>query len=84
MEGEDQLLDNQYKNTKKYRCYFCDKYIDNEVHKNEKHKEYHEFKIAKYIIQTSSIQELIKDNLNNSVKKFSSVENKDGKNIKYL
>ena len=81
-EGEDQLLDNKYKDTKKYRCYFCDKFINNEVHSDEKHKDYHEFKIAKYIIQTSSIQELIKSDLNNSVKKFSAIENKEGKNIK--
>ena len=81
VEGEEQLLTNEYKSSN-YRCYNCDKYNKDKIHTDKKHKDYHEFKIAKYILQTTSTPDIIKDSLVNSINKFSSVDNLYGENVK--
>ena len=55
IDGEDQLLDynaNTLKKGGKRRpiCYLCSKEASDESHHNEKLKDYHIFKIAKYVL----------------------------------
>lgn len=81
-EGEEQLLENKYKDS--YKCYMCNYNNINEIHTDKKHKNYHQYKIAKYILVTGSNKDIIKVKLKDAVSKFSSPSNKNGEQIKIL
>ena len=86
-EGEHELLDytaNKLKGGGKRRqiCYLCNqeaKYID---HHDEKSKNFHLFKRAKYILCFGQTKDIIKISTDEAVKKFTSDKNKYGEEIK--
>ena len=86
-EGEEQLLDynaNKLKKGGKRRpiCYLCGKDANYFEHYDEKSKNYHFFKIAKYILSFGGNKDIIKINKDEAVKKFNSDKNKNGEEIK--
>lgn len=87
IEGEDQLLDynvNKYKGGGKRRqiCYWCGNDAKFKDHHNEKAKDFHYFKRAKYIIYYPEQSEIIKVKKEEALKKFIDRKNKYGEDIK--
>jgi len=85
--GEDQLLDypvNKMKGGGKKRqiCYCCGEYTNHDNHINEKSKDFHHFKIAKYILYFGETKDIIKVTKDEAFKKFSRDKNKRGEEIK--
>jgi hypothetical protein len=86
-EGEEQLLDYQSNKLKKGGkrrpiCYLCGNEQNHENHSNEKLKNYHIFKFAKYILYFSESKDIIKIKKDEALKKFCSDKNKYGEEIK--
>jgi hypothetical protein len=84
---EDQLLDytpNKLKKGGKRRpiCYSCGNEYNHESHQNEKLKDYHVFKFAKYILYFGESKDIIKIKKDEALKKFTSDSNKYGEEIK--
>jgi hypothetical protein len=85
--GEDQLLDytaNKLKGGGKRRqiCYSCGEVANHDNHINEKSKNYHHFKIAKYILCFGETKDIIKVTKDEAFKKFSNDKNLRGEEIK--
>jgi len=86
IDGEEQLLDYNANKLKKggkrtQICYLCGKDSKNEAHNNEKLKDYHLFKIAKYILAFGG-KDIVKISKDDALKKFNSNKNKYGEEIK--
>ena len=87
IEGEEPLLDyspNKSKGGGKREpiCYLCSKNIKAEVHQNEKNKDYHPFRRAKYLLYFPNSKDIIKIQKEDALNKFSSNNNKYGEEIK--
>lgn len=87
IEGEENLLEyspNKKKGGGKREpiCYLCGKDIKQDCHNNEKCKDYHIFKRAKYLIYYPESKEMIKITKEDALKKFSSNNNKYGEEVK--
>ncbi len=87
IEGEEQLLDypaNKLKKGGKRKeiCYLCGNEASNPDHHNEKSKNYHIFKRAKYIMYFPESKDIIKIKREEAVSKFSSRKNKYGEEVK--
>ena len=86
-DGEEQLLDytaNKLKKGGKRRpiCYLCGKNANYFEHYDEKCKNYHFFKIAKYILSFGGNKDIIKITKDEALKKFNSDKNRNGEEIK--
>jgi hypothetical protein len=87
IEGEDQLL-NYYPNKvkgggkKKQVCYWCGNDAKFKDHIDEKSKDFHVFKRAKYILYFVESKEIIKIKKNEALEKFSSNRNRYGEEVK--
>ena len=86
-DGEEQLLDynaNKLKKGGKRRpiCYLCGKDANYFEHYDEKCKNYHIFKIAKYILSFGGNKDIIKISKDEALKKFNSDKNRNGEEIK--
>ena len=87
IEGEDQLL-NYYPNKlkgggkRKQICYWCGNDAKFKDHNDEKSKDYHIFKRAKYILYFVESKDIIKIKKNEALEKFSNIRNKYGEEIK--
>ena len=84
---EDQLLDytpNKLKKGGKRRfiCYHCGFEQSHKDHNDEKSKDYHIFKFAKYILYFGESKDIIKIKKDEALKKFRSETNKYGEEIK--
>lgn len=87
IEGEDQLLDYQMNAQKgggkrKQICYWCGNDAKFKDHHDDKSKNYHNFKRAKYILYFPEQSELIKVKKDEALKKFIDRKNKYGEDIK--
>ena len=87
IEGEENLLEyspNKKKGGGKKEpiCYLCGKDIKHECHNNEKTKDYHIFKRAKYLMYYPESKEIIRISKEDALKKFSSNNNKYGEEVK--
>lgn len=87
IEGEDQLLDYNANKLKKGGprrkiCYLCGKEALDDDHHNEKSKNYHIFKFAKYILYFSQSKDIVKISKDEALAKFRSNKNKYGEEIK--
>jgi superfamily II DNA or RNA helicase len=86
-DGEEQLLDynaNKLKKGGKRRqiCYLCSQEAGHLNHHNEKSKDYHMYKRAKYILFFGESKDIIKVKKEEALRKFSSENNKYGEEIK--
>lgn len=87
IEGEENLLEyspNKKKGGGKREpiCYLCGNNIKHECHNNEKNKNFHVFKRAKYLLYYPDSKEIIKITKDEALNKFSSNNNKYGEEVK--
>lgn len=87
IEGEENLLEyspNKKKGGGKREpiCYLCGKNIKHECHNNDKVKDYHIFKRAKYLLYYPDSKDIIKITKDEALNKFSSNNNKYGEEVK--
>ena len=85
--GEEQLLDysankNGYGGKRKPICYLCGKHLKDDIHQNEKLKDFHLFKRAKYILYFGESKDIIKIKKENALEKFANKNNAFGEDIK--
>ena len=87
IEGEENLLEyspNKKKGGGKREpiCYLCGRNIKHDCHNNEKAKDFHVFKRAKYLLYYPDSKEIIKITKEEALNKFSSSNNKYGEEVK--
>lgn len=85
--GEEQLLDysankSGYGGKRKPICYLCGKHLKDNIHQNEKLKDFHLFKRAKYILYFGESKDIIKIKKENALEKFANKNNAYGEDIK--
>ena len=85
--GESDLLEyspNKLKKGGKRQpiCYLCGKEFKNENHQNQKLKEFHHFKQAKYMLFFGESRDIIKIKKDEALTKFTNINNKYGEDIK--
>ncbi len=79
---EKRILDEPVGVKRNRICYKCSQQIDNPVHHNEKLKDYHNFRQAKYIIFFGEAKDIIQITKEEALDKFSSKTNFHGEDIK--
>ena len=85
VEGENQLLDFPYSKEggrRRQICYLCGKEANYFEHYDEKSKNHHIFKRARYILFFGEIKDIIKIKKEEALKKFCNDKNKYGEEIK--
>jgi hypothetical protein len=79
---EKRILDEPVGVKRNRICYKCSQQIDNPVHHNEKLKDYHNFRQAKYIIFFGEAKDIIQITKEEALDKFSAKTNYHGEDIK--
>ena len=82
IDGETQLLQSQPYPRKPRICYKCGHPYLYKEHTDRKDKNFHTFKVAKYVIVSSGSEGHFKIDIAQAVKMFSSPDNKNGEKVK--